>query len=58
LCPFCDRKILLTDSNAEEGGSESSSQGRPGRSGGRVHEIPLLSPDVWEQALRSVLQKS
>jgi predicted mannosyl-3-phosphoglycerate phosphatase (HAD superfamily) len=58
LFPFCDRKILLTDRNAEQDGSESSSQGLPGQSRGRVQEIPLLSPEVWELALGSVLQKS
>jgi predicted mannosyl-3-phosphoglycerate phosphatase (HAD superfamily) len=58
LFPFCDRKILLTTSNAEQDGLEWSSQGLPGQSCGRVQEIPLLSPEVWEQALGSVLQKS
>jgi len=58
LFPFCDMGIFLTDSNREQDGGDSSAIGRLGRSRGRVQKIPLLSPEVWQQVLRSALQKS
>ena len=56
LFPFCDRSILLTDSNSEkDDGPEASSNGRQR---GRAHRISLLEPGVWEQVLESVVPKS
>lgn len=55
LFPFCDRNILLTDRRLEEDGRESSTDGRRR---GRIHKIPLLPPEVWEQVLESVAPKS
>lgn len=55
LFPFCDRSVLLTDRNAEDHGSESSSNGKLG---GRIRKIPLMSVEVWEQVMKSVVAKS
>ena len=54
LFPFCDRSILLTDRNAEDDGAESPAKGRLS---GRIRKIPLMSPEVWEQVLESVVPK-
>jgi predicted mannosyl-3-phosphoglycerate phosphatase (HAD superfamily) len=53
--PFCDRRILLADRSAEDDASDAMSEGRPR---GRMHKIPLLSPEVWEEVLESVAAKS
>lgn len=58
LFPFCDRGILLTHRNAEDDGSESSTKSINARLRGRIHDIPLLSAEVWEQVLESVVRKS
>lgn len=55
LFPSCDRSVLLTDRNAEDDGSESSTNGKLS---GRIRKIPLMSPEVWEQVLASVGSKS
>lgn len=55
LFPFCDRNILLGDRNLEDDASEPSNKARLR---GRIQEIPLLSPEVWEQVLESVVPKS
>ena len=55
LFPFCDRSILLEDQNAEEHGSESSTNGRLR---GRIQRIPLQAPEVWDLVLESVAPKS
>ena len=53
LLPFCDRSILLTD-----GDTQSAMKSIKGRVHGRIQEIPLASPEVWECVLESVLPKS
>lgn len=53
LLPFCDRSILLTD-----GAAESALTSIKGRVRGRIHEIPLAAPELWERVLESVLPKS
>jgi predicted mannosyl-3-phosphoglycerate phosphatase (HAD superfamily) len=58
LFPFCDKKILLTNSNMEQDGSESPASSGLGRSRGRVHEVRLQSSGVWEQVLECVVPKS
>jgi predicted mannosyl-3-phosphoglycerate phosphatase (HAD superfamily) len=52
--PFCDRRILLADRSAEDDASDVMSEGPRGR----IHKIPLLSPEVWEEVLESVVAKS
>ena len=54
LFPFCDRSILLADRNLGDNASEPATDG-PLR--GRAHKISLLSPEVWEQVLESVVSK-
>ena len=62
LFPFCDRSILLTEGDAsqpspqEKDNAEAQRTQRFRRVTGR--EIPLMSPEVWEQVLESVLPKS
>ena len=53
LLSFCDRSILLT-----EGDAESALTSIKERVRGRIHEIPLAGPEVWERVLESVLPKS
>ena len=53
LLPFCDRSILLTDGDAESALTSIKERVR-----GRIHEIPLAAPEVWERVLESVLPKS
>jgi hypothetical protein len=47
LFPSCDRSILLTAREAEA---------TDGRRPSRTREIPLDSPDVWEEVLGSVVE--
>lgn len=74
LFPFCDRSILLEDGKAEDGGSgspanedrdnaeaqgiEKKLRAGNGRQRGRIHKIPLLAPEVWEQVIESIAPKS
>lgn len=53
LFPFCDRRILLADRSVENDATGVSPEGRT-----RGREIPLGSPEVWEQVLESVVSKS
>ena len=55
LLRVCDRSILLTDGNSENGNPESSGNERQR---GRVRKIPLMAPEVWEQVLESVSPKT
>jgi len=51
LFPACDRAILLNDriENAKEAGPDEAR-----RRGNRVMELPLHSPDLWEQLLENL----
>jgi len=53
LFPYCDRNILLEGRNSEEAAESSNN----GRLSGRVQKVPLVSPEVWEQLLESVVSK-
>ena len=46
LLPYCDRSILLANRTSEGP--------RKGQAFPRAREIPLLSPEVWQQVLESV----
>ena len=54
LIPFCDRSILLADRKLEDGFELSAN----GRLRGRIHKVPLLTPEVWDRVLESVVPKS
>lgn len=67
LFPFCDRRILLADRNAEDDTSKllmneetDNVEAQRTQRSRRVNEreIPLRTPEVWERVLESVVPKS
>jgi predicted mannosyl-3-phosphoglycerate phosphatase (HAD superfamily) len=51
LAKACDRAILLVRQDTPKAEAR-------GGSGGRVMEVPIHSPDPWEQTLRMILERS
>jgi predicted mannosyl-3-phosphoglycerate phosphatase (HAD superfamily) len=51
---FCDRNILLADRKLEDRFELSAN----GRLRGRIDKVPLLTPEVWDRVLESVVPKS
>ena len=63
LFPSCDRSILLTDREHEDGASEKEEENAEAQRTPRLRrvkgrEIPLWSPEVWERVLESIAPKS